>query len=88
MKITKIEDKNIKYFVKNTPLPVIVTNEDKLCFYLSEKMKKDLQLDDPDIKMKYKEDVDATIEYLLNEGFIDKNPLEDQNDSENDFENE
>jgi hypothetical protein len=72
----KINQENIKYVIKNTPLCVIITKEDKICFELTEKMEQDLKEKNPHTMHEYTEKVAVCIQYLLEEGFIEKNPFE------------
>jgi hypothetical protein len=83
MKITNLQDSEIKYSITNTPIPVIITQKGEICFPANDKIQKDLKLNDPTIMAQYKEDIIKCIEYLLLEGFIDKNPLDFDKLSEN-----
>ncbi len=63
--------KNIKYNIKNTPIPVIIDVSGELIFDVpDEDMQKILSKDEAILK-KYRTDLDDTMDYLVAEGFID-----------------
>lgn len=66
----KINKKNIKYLVKNTPLEVTITKDSNVYFHIDPKDEKLLINNDLQAINEYKKKLDKTIEYLELEGFL------------------
>ena len=65
-----IKEKDIKYTINNTELPVVITKDNKVYFDVDPKDEKSIINQDPDKIAEYQEKVNKTMEYLYLEGFL------------------
>lgn len=70
VKKVNIKDENIKYNVKNTALPVIITHDGKVYFDVDPGDEKRILAKDQETITDYQEKVKSTMEYLFLEGFL------------------
>lgn len=80
IKIT-IKDEDIKYKISNTPLPVIITNDEKVYFDVDPADEKALLAKNEEKMEEYQNKVKETMEYLFLEGFL-TSPDESINEEE------
>lgn len=68
---TKPSDGNVKYYISNTKIPVIITIDDEILFVVDKEEQAKFS-SNPALEAKYKEDMNSSFEYLVAEGFMDE----------------
>jgi hypothetical protein len=71
-KVNEIDENQIKYFISNTPIPVIITLDEQVLFKTTDEILKDLNSKNPETISKHKKDVEKSLEYLILEGFVEE----------------
>jgi alpha-glucosidase (family GH31 glycosyl hydrolase) len=72
IKVNNTNEKDIKYYVSNTPIPVVITFDDQVLFETNDEMLKDLNSGNLKVMSKHTENAEKSLEYLILEGFIEK----------------
>ena len=75
-----IKEKDIKYRVTNTPLKVIISNDDKVYFDVDPADESALIAKDEEKIAEYQEKVKETMEYLFLEGFLENSDCEESDE--------
>jgi len=71
----KISKKNIKYNIKNTPLPVIITHDGIVYVDVNSADTKKLKKNNKKCVEKYRKLMEQTMEYLFLEGFCTESAI-------------
>ena len=63
--------KDIKYNIKNTPIPVLIDVSGELIFDVPDDDMKKILGKDEEMVQRYRKDLDDTMDYLVAEGFLE-----------------